>query len=117
MKIPPCLLHVASDLFAQCFHRRKLDLIAYASEKTDLDFALRRQLYGMKVQQVGFDGEGFCSKGWTIAYVCHGIKALGCHARPTDVDAVLGDELFIAREIDGWHSVFRAQAAPAPGSA
>src|ERR1700686_4358609 len=79
MKISSCLLHITRDLLPQRLHGRELDLIPHSIEKTDLDFALRRQLDRMKVQQVGLDGKRIGAKGRTIAHIRHGIKALVSH--------------------------------------
>src|SRR5271166_6497548 len=100
MKIPSRLLYIARDLLAQCLDRRKLDLIAYTVEKTDFDFALRRQFNRMKVQQVSLDGKRIRPKRGTIADVRDRIKALCLHARARDVNAIFGYKLFITRQID-----------------
>src|SRR5260370_41692285 len=115
MKISARLLHVMRDLFAQRFHRWKLDLIAHPVEKTDLDFALRRQLNGMEVQQVGLDGERVCAKRWPIANIGHGLKTLASNARPCDVNAIFGNKLLVASQVDGRYGIFRAIAASASG--
>ena len=62
----------------------------------------------MKIQQVGLNGERICSERRTIAHVGDGIKTLGPDARPGDIDAVLGHEFFIARQIDGGNGVLRS---------
>src|SRR5258708_2327705 len=95
--------------------RWKLDLIAHPVEKTDLDFALRRQLNGMEVQQVGLDGERVCAKRWPIAYVGNGVEAFIAYARPCDVNAIFGNKLLVASQVDGRYGIFRAIAASASG--
>src|SRR5260370_3879533 len=113
MKISARLLHIARDLFAQRVDRRELDLIAYSVEKTDLDFALRRQLNGMEVQQVRLDGKRLRAERRTIANIGHGIKTLVSYARPCDVNAIFGNQLFVARQIDSGYGIFPAVPAPA----
>src|ERR1017187_5035799 len=90
LKISSRLFHVASDLLTQRLDRRKLDFITHPVEKTDLELALRRQLNGIKVQQVSFDRKRIRSKRWTIAHVRDGIETLRLHARTCDVNAILG---------------------------
>src|ERR1700756_2706039 len=70
----------------------------------------------MEVQQVRLDSEGVGAEGGTVANVGDRVKAFLAYARSSDVDAVPGNEFFIAAEIDGGHGVFAAIAAPAPGS-
>src|SRR5208282_1176330 len=114
MKVSSSLLYIPRDLLAQRLHGRKLDLITQPIEEADFDFALRRQFEWMKVQQVRLNGKRICTKRRTIAHIRHGIKPLGPHARPRDIDAVLRHELFVARQVDGGHGVLRAITAPAP---
>ncbi len=57
MKISARLLHIATNLFAQCFHAGKFDFIPQSLQKANLNFRLRSQFDGMKVQQVRFNGE------------------------------------------------------------
>ena len=62
MKISSSLLHILCDLLAQCLDRRKLNFVAKPVEKGNLDFALRRQLDGMKIEQVRLDRKRLGSK-------------------------------------------------------
>src|ERR1700753_4178481 len=71
----------------------------------------------MEVKQVGFEPEKFVAKCGAVADVSDGIEAFVSDACPGNVDTILGNELFVAREIDGGHSVFRSvAAAPAGGT-
>src|SRR5258708_177074 len=115
MKISARLLHVMRDLLAQGLDGRKLDLIAHAVEKTDLDFALRSQVNRMEVQQVRLDGKRLRAERRTIANIGHGLKALASNARPCDVNAVFGNKLLVASQVDGRYGIFRAIAASASG--
>src|ERR1700722_292303 len=117
MEISSCLLYVAPDLLAQSLDRRKFDFIAQPIEKANLHLALRRQFDGMKVQQVSLDGKRIRSEGWAVSYIGYRIKAFCTHACPRDVDAILWNKFFIARQIDGRHRVLGAVAAAAAGRA
>src|SRR5580704_13319644 len=117
MKIPSRFLNIPRDLLAQRLHRRKLDLIAHPVEKTDLDFALRRQIKGMKVQQVSLNRKRIRPKRRTIAHIRDRIEALLPNPRTRDINAILRDKFFIARQIDGRNGVLRAQPTPAARSA
>src|SRR6202034_399940 len=68
----------------------------------------------MKIEQMCLDSKRVRAKCWTIANVRDGIKTLGANARPRNVDAIVGHQLFVAREIDSRHSVLRPKTAPAP---
>src|SRR5437764_15144472 len=111
MKIPSRLLYIPGNLFAQRIDGRELDLIPQSLQKTDLHFRVRRQFDGMEVQQVRLNGEQLGPEGRTIPYVGHRIKALRCHARPRDVNAVFGYELFVTRQVNGWDGVLRSVPA------
>src|SRR5450432_3824166 len=113
MKITARLPYIAADLLAQSFDRWEFDFIPQAFEETNLNFGLGRQVNRMEIQQVRLDGEQFCAKRRAIADVGDRIEALRAHSRPCDVDAVLGNQFFVARQVDGRHGVFRAVAAPA----
>jgi len=87
--------------------------VAQALEEADFDFALRCQFNGMKVQQMRFNGKRVRTKRRAIADVSNGFKLLRTHPRTSNVDAIVRDKLFIARQIDGGHGVLRSQPAPA----
>ena len=71
---------------------------------------------GMEVEQVGFDGEGVGAEGWAISDVGDGIEGfagLACaDSQGGDVDTVCGKQFGVGGEIDGWHGVACAVAAP-----
>src|SRR5271166_705086 len=114
------LSNVSSDLFLKRFYRRKLDLIAQAVEKVELDFGLRRKLERVKIQQVGFYGKRIGPKGWPLSHVRDRIEALDFMAaadpRPCDVYAILRNQFFIVRQIDSGDRIFRPISAAPAGS-
>jgi hypothetical protein len=57
VKIPSGLLHIPGDLVAESLDGRELNFFTYMVEEMQLDFGLRGQLNGMKIQQVSFDRE------------------------------------------------------------
>src|SRR5579862_1591692 len=116
-EIPPRLVHVFRDLLAQSFDRRKLDLRPQALEEEQLQFGVGQQFDGMEVKDVAFDGEGFGAEGGAIANIGHRLEALPVDTQPGDVYAVGRNQLVIAREVDGGHSVLVAVAAPPSGIA
>src|SRR5271157_1974255 len=70
----------------------------------------------MKVQQVAFDGERVRPKRWTISDVGHRLKTLAADAQPRDVNAIGGNELVVAGEVEGRHSVLLPIASSAARS-
>src|SRR6476661_4603253 len=71
----------------------------------------------MKIEQVGFDGKRLVAKCWPQADVGDRIKSFVIHARARQINAVAGDKIVIATQVDGWHSVCVAITASASGSA
>src|SRR5271157_1259510 len=59
----------------------------------------------MKVQQVAFDGERVRPKRRPISDVGHRLKTLAADAQPRDVNAIGGNKLIVAGEVEGRHSV------------
>jgi hypothetical protein len=57
MEVSPGSMHVAGYLFAQRFHRGKLDLVTQALQEIDLHFRVGREFDGVEIQQVAFDRE------------------------------------------------------------
>src|SRR5271168_1897736 len=107
MEVSARLVDIASNLLPQNFDGRKLDLVAQALQKADLDLRLRREFDGMEIEQVGLDGEKLRPEGWTIPHIRNRIESLRAHPRAGNVDAVLGDQFFVAGQVDGRHRIFR----------
>ena len=57
LKIAASLGDIATDLLAESIDRREFDLVAQAIQKMYVNFRLRGECDGVKVQQVSFDGE------------------------------------------------------------
>ncbi len=57
MEIPPGLVNIPRDLFAQRVHRWKLNLVPQALQEKDLNLGVGLQFDGMKIQQVGLNGK------------------------------------------------------------
>jgi hypothetical protein len=57
VEVPARLVNVLCNLFAQCLHRGKPDLIPQALEEKDLHLGISLQFEGMKIQQVGLDSK------------------------------------------------------------
>jgi len=90
MKIPPRLLHIASNLLAQRIDGRELDFVAQAVEKADFDFRFRRQFNGVEIEQMGLDGKQFCAEGRTVADIRGRIENFCSYASPGGINTVLG---------------------------
>src|SRR3954447_23479945 len=99
-------VYVLADLSLQVLDARELDFIAQAIQKVDLHFGVWSQRNGMKIQEMGFNGVGIRAESRTVAYVGHGIEAFFGDASTSDVDAVLGNEFFVAAQVDGGDRVF-----------
>src|SRR5215472_795757 len=80
--------HVFPDLLSQRLDRGELDLPTPPLQERDLNSALRSDIDGMEVEQVGLDREGIRPKGRTITDVGNGIESLTVHARSRHVDAI-----------------------------
>src|SRR3982074_1006328 len=70
----------------------------------------------MKIQQVRLDGKRIAAKSWTVADGGDRVKAFVAYARAGHIDAVLGNEFFVVRQIDGRDGIFRPISASASGS-
>src|SRR5580765_7012281 len=70
----------------------------------------------MKVEEVGFNGEGLVAKSRAQSDIGDRVESLAVHACTGEIDAVAGHQIVIAAQVDGWHRVFVSVAAPAPGS-
>src|SRR5882762_5894016 len=70
----------------------------------------------MKIQQVGLDGKRIAAKRRTVADVSDRVKAFVTYTRASHIDAVLGHEFFVVRQIDSRDGIFRPIAASASGS-
>src|SRR6266481_7391659 len=70
----------------------------------------------MKIQQVRLDGKRIAAKSRTVPDVGDRVKAFVAHARAGHIDAILGHEFFVVRQIDGRDSIFRPISASASGS-
>ncbi len=116
MKVPLCLRDIFPNLLTQGFDRRKLDFVPQAFEKADLDFGLGRQFEWMEIEQVGLDREQLRPKRRSIANIRDRIKSFRPNASPCNVDAILRNQFFVARQVDRGYRVFRSISAPAARS-
>src|SRR5258708_38034080 len=115
MKVALGPLHVFSDLLFEGFGRRKLDLRTAPAQERNLNFRVRREFHGMKVEQVGFNGKDLVLECWSLADIGYGIEYLAAHSRASDVDAVGGCEFVVAAQIDGGNGVLVPVAASSTG--
>jgi hypothetical protein len=58
---------------------------------------------------------GIAAKSRTVSDVGDRVEALAADAGASDIDAVFGDEFFVARQIDGGYGVPRSVAASSAG--
>src|SRR3954447_21000185 len=65
----------------------------------------------MKIQQVSFNRKRPVAKRGPQADVGNGIKRFVVHARARQVDAIAGNQIVIATQIDGGYGVFVAVTA------
>src|SRR6266478_4630878 len=115
VEISPRLLHIPCNLLAQSLHGWELDFLAHPLQEENLHLGIRVQLDRVEVQQVALDGEGVGSKGWAVPDVGDGVEAFFADSRAADVDTVLGNEFFVAAQVDGGNRVLAAVTAPASG--
>src|SRR5579871_3721357 len=71
----------------------------------------------MEVEQMGFYCKRLVAKRRPQSHVGNRIKNLIVHARARQVNAVAGDEIVIAAQVDRWDSVFVAITAASAWSA
>src|SRR5271169_5970470 len=84
------------------------------------DFRFRRELERMKIQEVSFNGKRISAKSRPVSNVSDRIEALvvipAANSRARNVDAVLGHELLVMRQIDCRDGIFRTISTSTPGS-
>src|SRR5208282_5670788 len=111
--------HVPPDLLFQRFDGRKLDLVAQAIEEVKFNFGFRREFKRMEIQQVGLDGKRVAAESRAVPDVGDRVEALiliaAAEAGAGDIDAVFGDEFFVARQVDSGYGVLRSVAAASAG--
>ena len=108
-------MHVAGDLRPQRVHVGPALLRPQPLQKEDLHLSPRRDLDGMKVQQVALDGERRFSEGRTIAHIGDRLEPLAAHARARDINAQPRRKFVVARQIDGGHGVLVSVTASPAG--
>src|SRR5262249_50954179 len=108
-------MHIFGDLLAQGLNGGEFDFSAQAAQEKNLDRGLSRELDGMKVQQVGLDGEGIGPERRTVANVRHGVKAFSVDDRARDVNTIGWDQLLITAQVDGGDGVLVSITASAAG--
>ena len=96
MEIAGGLLYVFADLGSERFDRRELDFVTQAVEEVNFDFGIRTEFDWVKIQQVGLNRERVRAEGRPGADVGDGIEALFTNPGAGDVNAILGNELFVA---------------------
>src|SRR5579862_5001161 len=105
--------YIFANLFAQGIGRGKLDFIPQAFQEMDLDFSFRGEFNRVKVQQVGFDGEGVRAESRAIADVGDGVEAFFGNAGASDVNTVFRNQFLVSAQVDGGNGVFGAIATAA----
>src|ERR1051326_8064834 len=68
----------------------------------------------MEIEQMGFNGEGFIAKSRPHADVGDRVERLIVHAGAGEINAIAGNQVVIAAQVDGGNRVAMAVAASAP---
>src|SRR5437660_702641 len=71
----------------------------------------------MEVEQVSFNGEGLVAEGRPQADVRDRIESFIVHASTGEINAIAGNQIVIAAQVDGGYGVFVAIAASTSGGA
>src|SRR3954471_554301 len=71
----------------------------------------------MEVEQMSLNGKRLVAKRGPQSDIGDGIKSFVAHAGACEIDAIAGNQIVIAAQVDRWDSVFVAITAPSAGSA
>ena len=108
------LCYVKAYLGAESLGVREALLGAKAFEEGEAEGSGFSKVNRVEVEEMGFNGEGICAEGGTIANVGDRLEGLFSDSQGRDVDAVGGEEFRVGGEVDGGDGEAGA-VAPAGG--